>query len=340
MTLQTLCNMPQLAHVRQFLFLAIIAVSGSFNSVAVAADAVNGGILFNGPKGRCIACHTQSSRANRTAEQINSAIANVSSMNSLSTLTQANINDIVAYLGPAQPPAVVTPQTGWWWNPSEGGRGFTIEKQGNNIFMADYLYEPAGRATWHASGPSATNGSTFTSTLTTYLGGQTLTGSFHSTTGTINSGDISVTFTDVSHGTISWPGGIVAIQRFDIVPGGASAIPPAGTPEAGWWWNPAEGGRGFSIEIQNGTMFLAGYMYDQSGNPVWYASGPKAMLDTTTYQGQWQQYGNGQTLTGLYKPASVINQNAGNVKIKFNTTTTGTLTLPDGRDISIERFRF
>ena len=37
------------------------------------------------------------------------------------------------------------PQTGWWWNPAESGRGFSIESSGNNLFMAAYLYDVSGR---------------------------------------------------------------------------------------------------------------------------------------------------------------------------------------------------
>lgn len=65
-----------------------------------------------------------------------------------------------------------TPQSGWWWNPAEGGRGFTLEVQNGSIFMAGYLYDPSGRATWYAAGPSLMSGSTFTAPLTTYLGGK------------------------------------------------------------------------------------------------------------------------------------------------------------------------
>ncbi|MCM2326529.1 MAG: hypothetical protein NDI88_01435, partial [Lysobacter sp.] len=32
------------------------------------------------------------------------------------------------------------PETGWWWNPAEDGRGFSLEVQGNNIFFAAFLY--------------------------------------------------------------------------------------------------------------------------------------------------------------------------------------------------------
>jgi len=38
------------------------------------------------------------------------------------------------------------PKTGWWWNPAEGGRGYSIEVTGNHIFFASYLYDATGRA--------------------------------------------------------------------------------------------------------------------------------------------------------------------------------------------------
>jgi hypothetical protein len=45
----------------------------------------------------------------------------------------------------------VAPENGWWWNPSESGSGYAIERQGNSIFMAAFLYEFAGAATWYAT---------------------------------------------------------------------------------------------------------------------------------------------------------------------------------------------
>ena len=87
-------------------------------------------------------------------------------------------------------------------------------------------------------------------------------------------------------------------------------------------------------------MFLAGYMYDASGNPIWYASGPTAMTNATTYIGTWNQYGNGQTLTGTYRSATVVNSNVGQITIQFSDARNGLLTLPDGRQISLTRFIF
>ncbi|NJD88884.1 MAG: hypothetical protein FIB05_12850, partial [Betaproteobacteria bacterium] len=48
------------------------------------------------------------------------------------------------------------PQTGWWWNQAEDGRGYTIESTGSKIFFAAYLYDISGRSTWYiAAGPTS-----------------------------------------------------------------------------------------------------------------------------------------------------------------------------------------
>jgi hypothetical protein len=110
-------------------------------------------------------------------------------------------------------------------------------------------------------------------------------------------------------------------------------------PETGWWWNASENGRGFFIEWQNGSADLAAYMYDDSGNPVWYLS-----LYTTPnprlFSGNWWSYGNGQTLLGAYKPATQTSNNVAPVTVQFDSTTTATMTLPNGRQLPLTRFRF
>lgn len=49
-------------------------------------------------------------------------------------------------------PARAAPEVGWWWNPSESGRGFFVESQNGIMYLAGYFYEPDGRATWLVSG--------------------------------------------------------------------------------------------------------------------------------------------------------------------------------------------
>jgi hypothetical protein len=232
------------------------------------------------------------------------------------------------------------PATGWWWNPAESGRGFMIEASNGKIFMATFLYSFSGEATWFGSGPAALSGGNYSSVLNLYGSGQTLTGAYKPATLVGGSfGSISINFSSSTTGAITWPEGTIPIERFDFVTGGSAATPPAGTPQAGWWWNPNEPGRGFSLEIQKNTMLIAGYMYDAGGNPIWYSS-QGAMSGLDAYQGNWVQYGYGQTLTGSYQAPVIVNDDVGALTIQFSSPTAGTMTLPDGRQIPVERFLF
>lgn len=49
----------------------------------------------------------------------------------------------------ALPAHAFTPESGWWWNPEESGRGFNIEIQNNKVLIAVYVYEPNGRPVWY-----------------------------------------------------------------------------------------------------------------------------------------------------------------------------------------------
>jgi alpha-tubulin suppressor-like RCC1 family protein len=235
----------------------------------------------------------------------------------------------------------VGPQSGYWWNPAEGGRGYTIEQNGSsgNVFFAMYLYTASGNPVWYAAGPAVMSGSTFSAPLEAFAGGQTLTGSYHPPAQGASPGNVSITFTDASDATLTLPGETIPIMRYAIVPGGLTATPPATQPQAGYWWNPAEGGRGYTIEVQNNTAFIAAYMYDTSGNPVWYAAGPATLTGSNSYVGNWTTYTGGQSLGGTYRAPSGT-ANAGSLTIQFSSPTAGTLTLPDGRQIPIQRYSF
>jgi len=245
-----------------------------------------------------------------------------------------------SFTGNSGPVSGTIPATGWWWNPAEPGRGFMIEESNGKIFMATFLYSFSGEATWYGSGPAGFGGGSYSGVLNLYGDGQTLTGAYQPATlvgGTF--GTITINFTSPTTASMTWPEGTIPIQRFDIVAGGSSLTPPSGTPQAGWWWNPNEGGRGFSLEIQDNTMLIAGYMYDPNGDPIWYSSqGP--MSGTDTYLGNWVQYGYGQTLTGSFQTASIVNGNVGALTIQFSSPTAGTMTLPNGRQIPFIRFTF
>jgi hypothetical protein len=170
-------------------------------------------------------------------------------------------------------------------------------------------------------------------------------------------------FIPVGGGTINYAG--VDSVTFSALPANGSAINRSGgsvtpaptnfsgqtgtlqasfTPQAGFWYNPAESGRGYVIEIHSETngskLFIGGFMYDANGNAIWYASGPALMVNNTTYINQWQQYGGGQTLTGSYIAPTIVNSDVGALTIQFTSATDGMLTLPTGTVIPITRFPF
>ncbi|HEX7560398.1 MAG TPA: hypothetical protein VF386_14445, partial [Usitatibacter sp.] len=231
------------------------------------------------------------------------------------------------------------PQTGWWWNPLEGGRGFSIEVQGNNLFFAIFHYDVSGRSTWNVSpGPTSLGGSFFTSDLYQVVNGQTLGGAYKKPTNS-KIGALTLSFSDAAHGTMTWPGGTVPIERMNFIPGSLAAPALPNQPESGWWYNPDEDGRGFFMEWQKDRADIAGYMYDDSGNPVWYISVYQTP-DARVFSGNWWTFANGQSMGGVYKPADFTSDHFAPVTITFQTSTTATMTLPNGRTTQLIRQRY
>ena len=100
--------------------------------------------------------------------------------------------------------------------------------------------------------------------------------------------------------------------------------PPAGVdPETGIWWNPAESGRGYAIDTQNGIVSLGAYMYDDAGRPVWYLAALNRQIDGT-FAGPMTRYLGGQTLGGAYRPPTSTSVIA-TLTLQAHTAKTATL---------------
>ncbi len=112
------------------------------------------------------------------------------------------------------------PETGWWWNASEPGRGYFMEVQGNQLFMLLMMYESDGTSRWYTATGSLLFGPfglrpTMTATLEEYGGGPTLAGAYTTPSRTATPGQITASFSSATAGSIILPNGsTVALTRF------------------------------------------------------------------------------------------------------------------------------
>lgn len=115
-------------------------------------------------------------------------------------------------------------------------------------------------------------------------------------------------------------------------------------PEAGLWWNPAESGTGFNIEINDNALALTAYLGEANGAPVFYTAynlmQGNALFEATVYRYS------GIQCAGCSYPGMPSAQSVGTVRIAFdaNDPQRGTLTwnVPPQpiRSVPIQRFLF
>lgn len=112
---------------------------------------------------------------------------------------------------------------------------------------------------------------------------------------------------------------------------------PAFVPEAGFWWNEDETGRGYAIEVQDRRLFIAAYVYEDTGpgEPVWFTAGgaTNAQFD---FVADLKIAEGGQCFGCVYtQPTST--DTGMDVRIEFEDSTTATLFV-DNNVIPIKRF--
>ena len=255
----------------------------------------------------------------------------------------AQADTAVASVALAATPTLVIPQNGWWWYPPEGGSGYAIEVQGNQIFMASFLYETSGAATWYVSTLTQQADGGYVGAMTRYSGGQSLLGAYKSPTSTQDVATARLSFTGATAGTLAiTPVGAAAVARSVPIERFPISTPAftgsGGSFESGWWWNAAEGGRGYFIEVQGTQAFVGAFMYDTTGQPTWYVS-TASLGSGLALSGSLLQYTGGQSLVGSYK-APAQTGNAGNLAFNFTGSQAGSLTLPNGTNVALTRYVF
>jgi hypothetical protein len=110
----------------------------------------------------------------------------------------------------------VTPESGWWWNPNEPGRGFNIEAQKRTLFIATYVYDQKGNPLWYTGSGELDENSTLTTELLLSEGGPCIGCPYQAPTTTEAGIPITLAFTSRGEGTVLWEGETVPIERFNF----------------------------------------------------------------------------------------------------------------------------
>lgn len=224
---------------------------------------------------------------------------------------------------------------GGWWNPAEPGTGFFVEAQGAVAVVTFFVFDQAGRPTWvSAAGTFMPSGGAFRfeGQLQRYTGGQPAKQAYYVAPTAQVIGPVSITF-DGTTAQVSLPQRKFTAQKFTATPARAAGLQP----ETGIYWNPAQSGRGYTVEAVGETLTVTTFHYDERGEPTWHLAG--GVMRNGAFTGGFQRYTGGQTLEGPYIVAgpAVVD---GALAAAFADPCQATLWLPSVLPMSVRRFAF
>lgn len=234
----------------------------------------------------------------------------------------------------------------WWWNPTKPGTGWSLEQQGNKIYLAWYVYDASGRPVWYASlmdksGDGATSES-YTGAIFKATGWPL--GTPHAGYALQTVGQASLTFASATSATFGWSiGGFGSGQEslkrfFDEAPWSGGTRDTRDI--SGWWLDPAYEGMGIFLEARGGNLYLAWYHYREDGTPRWWSLGGEV---GTFAQGQGRysnaltEWRNGQTPGG--PPSQATGTSLAAANLVFNSDGSALLTT-GGTTYHLQRFLF
>jgi hypothetical protein len=222
--------------------------------------------------------------------------------------------------------------TGLWWNAAESGWGIHFTQRRNILFAAWYTYDSAGNPKWYVAAscamPAGTTGTSGTCTGSLFeVNGPRFFGTpFTPPTASqvTTAGNLSVTFQNANAASMTFTVGAVT-RTVPLVRQvfGSGLVPPA-VDYTDLWWNPSESGWGIAIAHRFGIVFLAWYVYDGTGKPVWYVV-PNCPLSGTACSGDLFRT-TGPGFGPTFDPGRVTPFPAGSVTVTFSDANNGTLT--------------
>jgi len=231
-------------------------------------------------------------------------------------------------------------EIGWWWNPNEGGRGFFIDRQADQLLLATNLYDTSGSAIWYLAGPSALNQLEFSSAL--------FAPSLSKVSGPNSQpaqprqplGPVNIRFIDTRHAVLQWAGGSIPIERYKFNTDNKVGPVQGIYPQTGWWYDPTKPDKKFAIETQQTKILVTAFSFDKSGSPIWHLSDAFTPPTMGSHTVTWKQYEKGQAIQGAYKVPRVVKSTLGKASFRFLSATEGTATLADGLTLTISHRPF
>ena len=167
--------------------------------------------------------------------------------------------------------------SGLWWNPSESGWGINFVQRENVVFAAWFTYDSAGRPKWyvapHCSLPAPVASGSCRESLYEVNGPIFFGAAFDPYTAHVSSvGTLTLDFMDADTASMEYAlegqtrRVLIMRQALPI----SSPLPQVNYTDL--WWNPAESGWGLAVTHVSNAMFLAWYVYDEGGKPIWYVA--------------------------------------------------------------------
>ena len=231
------------------------------------------------------------------------------------------------------------PLSGLWWNHDENGWGIHFTQRGNVIFAAWYTYDGSGNPKWYVASnctlPPNVSGDATAGTCSGALyqvtGPRFFGVNFDPSQNVVSQvGQIQLAFSGTDAGSMSYTvngqSRTVAIERQVFRTGSVRPV----VDFTDLWWNPNESGWGMAITQQYDVMFLAWYVYNDSGQPVWYVASNCAVNSNNMGCSGTLYRTTGPAFGPAFDPSQIHVFEAGTVSLAFSNGNNGTLSYTVG----------
>jgi len=227
---------------------------------------------------------------------------------------------------------------GVYWNPQEPGTGFFFQGEGSMGTATFFVYEADGRPVWYAGSGSlqsdGVGGHRYEGVLNRFAWGKpaflAMTYADSQQVKATDVGRVTIDFRD-DRATVKLPRRTMQAQRFVRGSG-----PSGSQPETGVYFDPAQAGRGFTVEVDGDVATVGVYDYDLNLEPTWSLGTVRLGRQSNPVTGDLMSYRGGQTLDGPAQPAT--GTKVGTFVLAFNGVCKMQLSVLGGPLQNLERF--